>query len=121
MTSREFTFWLKGYLTAHHDSQMKIDIEKALDEVKDYDDNPELDDDGWEDWYQENAKDQLPLSGSITYTNPNYTVTFSSGSSSTSVTATVWNDKMGAWHYTNYPEGYGYYHRPDNQKQQLND
>ena len=122
MTSREFTFWLKGYLTAHHDSQMKIDIEKALKEVEDYEDNPDLDDeeDGWTDWYQENVKD-LPLTGSITSTNPNYTVTFTSGSSPISVSATVWNDKMGAWHYTNYPEGMGYYHRPENKKQQLND
>jgi hypothetical protein len=40
------------------------------------------------------------------------------------VTTTVWNDKMGHWHYTNYPEGTGgYYHGSNNkkEKQQLND
>lgn len=40
--------------------------------------------------------------------------TFTTASSGTTLkvdpfTATVWNDKMGAWHYTNYPEGFGYY------------
>ena len=28
---------------------------------------------------------------------------------STNHTTAVWNDKMGAWHYINYPEGFGYY------------
>ncbi len=129
MTSREFTFWLKGYLTTHHDSQIKIDIERALNEIEDYNDNPDLDDeeDGWTDWYQHNDKD-LPLTGSITLSNPNVTVSFTSGSSShTQIysTSTVWNDKMGAWHYTNYPDGFGYYTNSSaeskNKKQQLND
>jgi phospholipase C len=125
MTSREFTFWLKGYITAQHDSQMKLDIEKALGEIKDYDDNPDLEDeeDGWTDWYQHDIKDQLSLSGSIT-SSSQVAVSFSTGSSShTQIysTSTVWNDKMGAWHYTNYPDGFGYYHRQENKKQQLND
>lgn len=125
MTSREFVFWIKGYITAQHDSQMKLDIEKALGEIKDYDDNPDLEDeeDGWTDWYQHDIKDQLSLSGSIT-SSSQVAVSFSTGSSShTQIysTSTVWNDKMGAWHYTNYPDGFGYYHRPENKKQQLND
>jgi phospholipase C len=125
MTSREFVFWIKGYITAQHDSQMKLDIEKALGEIKDYDDNPDLEDeeDGWTDWYQHDIKDQLSLSGSIT-SSSQVAVSFSTGSSShTQIysTSTVWNDKMGAWHYTNYPDGFGYYHRLENKKQQLND
>ena len=38
----------------------------------------------------------IPLSGSITTSDVNFTTT-------------VWNDQMGNWHYTNYPEGFGYY------------
>jgi hypothetical protein len=126
MTSRDFTFWIKGYITAQHDSQIKLDIEKALEEVKDYDDNPDLEDeDGWSDWYQR-ANIDMPLTGSISSTN--VSVSFISGSSSNTHTTKVWNDKMGAWHYTNYPDGFGYYINPDDkkledkkQKQQLND
>jgi len=97
-------------------------IKEVLYEVQDYDDNPGLDDDGWNDWYQKDPhsnKNLQYLSGSI---NPGITVNFVSGSTGTSHTTTVWNDQMGNWHYTNYPEGTGgYYHRPDNKKQILND
>jgi hypothetical protein len=126
MTSRDFVIWLKGFSEACHDfhpTPKQWDrIKEVLYETEDYNDNPDLDDeeDGWNDWYQHNVKD-LPLTGSVTLSNPNVTVSFTSGSSSTSVSTTVWNDKMGAWHYTNYPEGMGYYHRPENSKQQLND
>lgn len=33
MTSRDFIFWLKGYLSNAQDSREKLDIEKALNEV----------------------------------------------------------------------------------------
>ena len=34
MTSQEFVYWIKGYLAAQtYDSQIKIDIEKALDQI----------------------------------------------------------------------------------------
>ena len=34
MTSQEFVFWIKGYLAAQtYDSQIKIDIEKVLNQV----------------------------------------------------------------------------------------
>jgi hypothetical protein len=33
MTHEQFVYWLKGYLAAQTDSQMKIDIEKAIKEV----------------------------------------------------------------------------------------
>jgi phospholipase C len=119
MNSRDFVIWLKGFSEACHEfhpTPKQWDrLKEVLDDVKD-----EEEEDGWSDWYQESGKD-LPLTGSVTLSNPNVTVSFTSGSSSTSVSAAVWNDKMGAWHYTNYPEGMGYYHRPENTKQQLND
>lgn len=34
MTPNEFVYWVKGYLAAQSDSQMKLDIEKALNEVQ---------------------------------------------------------------------------------------
>lgn len=34
MTSRDFIFWLKGYLENAEDSKQKLDIEKALNEVE---------------------------------------------------------------------------------------
>lgn len=132
MTSRDFVIWMKGFMEACNDytaTPKQWDrIKEVLYEVEDFDDNPGIDteiDGGWNDWYHQNVKDQLPLSGSITVTQsyPS-TITFSSGSSNMQVTATVWNDKMGHWHYTNYPEGTGgYYHGSNNkkEKQQLND
>lgn len=33
MTSQDFVYWIKGYLAAQQDSQMKLDIEKALKQV----------------------------------------------------------------------------------------
>jgi len=33
MTPQEFVFWIKGYLAGQHDSQIKIDIERALKQV----------------------------------------------------------------------------------------
>jgi hypothetical protein len=131
MTSRDFVIWLKGFTEACNDytaTPKQWDrIKEVLYEVEDYDDNPGIDAevDGWDDWYQRSPQTgiNLPLSGSITSTQCHApTITFSSGSSATHITATVWNDQMGNWHYTNYPEGTGgYYHRPDNKKQQLND
>ena len=47
------------------------------------------------------------------------------GHSNGTTANTVWNDKMGCWHYTNYPEGFGYFTNSTlegkNKKQQLND
>jgi hypothetical protein len=44
-------------------------------------------------------------------------------SSSFNYTTTVWNDQMGCWHYTNYPEGFGYYTNStaEGKKELLND
>lgn len=33
MTYEQFTYWLRGYLASQTDSQMKIDIERALDQI----------------------------------------------------------------------------------------
>jgi hypothetical protein len=123
MTSSEFVYWVKGYLTAQTDSQFKIDIEKALDQVQDYDDNPGI---SWEieepkNWWDNTAG--MPLTGTISGSQGIVLTTDSSGSFRYSTT--IWNDQMGCWHYTNYPEGFGYYTNSTvegkKQKQQLND
>jgi len=118
MTSSEFVYWVKGYLAAQTDSQFKIDIEKALDQVKDYDDNPDIwETEDWNDWYN----NETPLTGTISGSG---TIGCTTNDSSR-YTTTVWNDKMGCWHYTNYPEGFGYYVNSTaenkKEKQQLND
>ena len=122
MTSSEFIYWVKGYLAAQTDSQFKIDIEKALDQVQDYDDNPGI------SWKIEEPKNWsgntgTPLTGTISGSQGITLTTDASGSFRYS--ATIWNDKIGCWHYTNYPEGFGYYTNSTvedkKQKQQLND
>lgn len=54
-----------------------------------------------------------------------FTVTTASSGDTMIVNSTVWNDKMGCWHYTNYPEGFGYYINSTaegkKEKKQLND
>jgi len=115
MTSQEFVIWMKGFMEACSDftaTPKQWDrIREVLYEVQDYNDNPGLEDDDWTDWHQRD----LPLSGSITVTQSYpQTITFTTGSSGTTVSTTVWNDKMGNWHYTNNQE-------LENKKQQLND
>jgi hypothetical protein len=48
-------------------------------------------------------------SGNITTSGSGSGNTFTTTDGTTTNTVTVWNDKMGCWHYTNYPEGFGYY------------
>jgi len=136
MSPRDFVIWLKGFTEAcpeFHPTPKQWDrLKEVLEEVEDPDLNLDLDfeedPDDCDDWYQQNAKDQFPLSGSITVTN-NPIITITSGSNTTHINATVWNDKMGCWHYTNYPEGFGYYFTnstltqttPENTKKQLLD
>jgi len=124
MTSRDFVIWLKGFTEACNDftaTPKQWDrIKEILEDVEDYDDNPGMDDE-IDDWYPENPgsyKDDprwFPSSVSI------------SGSSPLGITTGtfVWNDKMGNWHYTNYPEGFGYFTNSTTnskkEKQQLND
>ena len=99
MTSSEFVYWVKGYLAAQtYDSQIKIDLQNALDKVV------------------ETHSGIIPMSSNLIAT---------SGSIGGNITHTIWNDQMGCWHYTNYPEGFGYYTNSTleskKEKQQLND
>lgn len=104
MTSAEFVVWMKGFMAACNEftatPKQWDKIKEVLENVQDYNDNPGLDD--WDDWYQTEEKEYHTESGSK-----------------------VWNDKMGCWHYENYPEGSGYYTNSTiegtNKKQQLND
>jgi len=110
MTSSEFVIWLKGFSEAcpeFHPTPKQWDrLKEVLNEVKDYEDNPGIDVeiDGYTDWFNRN----LPLTGSIS-TGGAVAVTTTDDTGSSRYTTTVWNDQMGCWHYTNYPEGFGYY------------
>ena len=126
MTSRDFVIWLRGFTEACNDytaTPKQWDrIKEVLDDVEDYDDNPGIDveiDDWGSRWSSSPSYNgfTLNLTGSgITATN------FPTSSNGTSnYSATVWNDKMGNWHYTNHPDGFGYYDNNENKKQQLND
>jgi hypothetical protein len=121
MTSRDFVIWLRGFTEACNDytaTPKQWDrIKEVLEDVEDYDDNPGIDVeiDNYKDWFNRDPKS--PLTG---------TVSGSSFSVSSNVTGTaVWNDQMGTWHYTNYPEGFGYYTNSTtegkNKKEILND
>ena len=131
MTSRDFTIWMKGFMEACNDytaTPKQWDrIKEVLYEVEDYDDNPGIDveiDDYYPSWtpsYNPNltapSTGTIPVSGSG---SPLCTMLHG-----TTAANTVWNDKMGSWHYTNYPEGFGYFTNSTlegkNKKQQLND
>lgn len=125
MNSEQFVIWLKGFTEACNDytpTPKQWDrIKEVLNEVQDYDDNPGIDaeiDDWGSRWSSSPGYNgTLILTGSgITYSN------FSTSSNGTSTYYTkVWNDKMGNWHYTNHPDGFGYYDNKENKKQQLND
>ena len=112
MTSSEFVIWLKGFSEAcpeFHPTPKQWDrLKEVLNEVKDYDDNPGIDVeiDDYTGWFNRNSK--VPLTGSIS-TGGAVTVTATDDPGSSRYNTTVWNDQMGCWHYTNYPEGFGYY------------
>lgn len=120
MTSRDFVIWMRGFSEACHDfhpTPKQWDrLKEVLSEVEDYNDYGDLEEEV-HDWYGTGQEFKIPLSGSLSSAS----LTYTSGSSTTNISATVWNDKMGAWHYTNYPEGFGYYDNKENKKQQLND
>lgn len=118
MTSRDFVIWLKGFTEACNDytaTPKQWDrIKEVLEDVEDYDDNPGIDEE-IDDWYLPSHEYKTPLTGSINISfAPNGTDANS-----------VWNDQMGCWYCTNYPEGFGYYTNSTaeckNKKQQLND
>jgi hypothetical protein len=130
MNSAQFIIWLKGFteacegLTASPKQWERI--KEVLNEVQDYDDNPDLDDE-IDDWYgsSEERKDFDLLQKGALQVSSSSGIIFTTGSTGIVYNATVWNDKMGCWHYTNYPEGFGYYTNSTaeekNKKQQLND
>lgn len=104
MTSAEFVIWFKGFTEAcndYHPTPKQWDrLKEVLNEVEDYDDNPGIDVE-IDDWHPATSS-----SGTI-HTSGSSTGFLNTGVDNT--TTTVWNDKMGCWHYTNYPEGFGYY------------
>ena len=129
MTSRDFVIWLKGFTEACNDytaTPKQWDrIKEVLENVEDYDDNPGIDVE-IDDWHPEN-----PGAFRNDFKRPNLSGTSPTTSSigflntEGNTTTTVWNDKMGCWHYTNYPEGFGYFTNTTveskKEKQQLND
>jgi hypothetical protein len=110
MTSYEFVIWLRGFTEAcpeFHPTPKQWDrLKEVLNEVEDYDDNPGIDVE-IDDWYPKKTFSELNTtsSGSLTGSGSVFIITDGTGTS----TNTVWNHKMGCWHYTNYPEGFGYY------------
>jgi hypothetical protein len=111
MTSSEFVIWLKGFTEACNDftaTPKQWDrIKDVLNDVQDYDDNPDIDqeiDKGFTDWY--------PIKQ-----------TTASQKSASTYDSKVWSDQRGCWHYENNPEGFGYYDnsKDKKEKQQLND
>ena len=132
MTSRDFVIWLKGFTEACNDytaTPKQWDrIKEVLEDVEDYDDNPGIDveiDDYRPTWMPSyNPNLTLPPTGTISVSgsgSPIFSMLHGTGTTS----HTVWNDKMGCWHYTNYPEGFGYFTNSTledkKEKQQLND
>ena len=87
MTSREFVIWLKGFTEACNDftaTPKQWDrIKEVLNQIEDFDDDPGLDEE-IDDWYPDSSILFRPNGTSI-YSQGG-TITFSSGSSSTSVT-----------------------------------
>ena len=116
MRPEQFVIWLRGFSEAcndFHPTPKQWDrIKEVLEEVVDYEDDANLEFEP-EDWY---GITEDPFPPMVSPTN-----TQSTGSGGSMYTTAVWNDKMGCWHYTNYPDGFGYYPSPENKKQQLND
>ena len=110
MTSYEFVIWLRGFTEAcpeFHPTPKQWDrLKEVLNEIEDYDDNPGIDVE-IDDWYPKKALSELstPASGSLTGSGSVFITT----GGTTTWSNTVWNNKMGCWHYTNYPEGFGYF------------
>jgi hypothetical protein len=131
MDSKSFVIWLRGFTEACNDytaTPKQWDrIKEVLEDVEDYDDNPGIDVeiDDYKNWFNKSPiiSQITPLSGTISISRSGSS--FSVSSNGTTTATTVWNDKMGCWHYTNYPEGFGYFTNSTaeskKEKQQLND
>jgi len=126
MISRDFVIWLKGFSEACNDytpTPKQWDrIKEVLEDVEDYDDNPGIDVE-IEDWYPKKTFSELNTTASGSLTGSGSVFISTDGTNTWS--NTVWNNKMGCWHYTNYPEGFGYFTNSTveskKEKQQLND
>lgn len=131
MTSKDFVIWLKGFTEACNDftatPQQWDRIKEVLNEVEDYNDNPGIDieiDDYHPSWMPSyNPNLTMPPTGTISVSGSGSPIcAMLHGTTSAN---SVWNDKMGRWHYTNYPEGFGYFTNSTaeskKEKQQLND
>ena len=138
MDSKSFVIWLKGFTEACNDytaTPKQWDrIKEVLEDVEDYDDNPGIDVeiDDYKNWFNKSPiiSQITPLSGTISVSGSGSSFSVTTASSGDTLrispySTTVWNDKMGAWHYTNYPEGFGYFTNSTaeskKEKQQLND
>jgi hypothetical protein len=131
MTSRDFVIWFRGFTEACNDytaTPKQWDrIKEVLEDVEDYDDNPGIDVeiDDHKNWVNKNpiTSQIIPFSGTISASGS--ASSFSISSDGTTTGTAVWNDKIGCWHYTNYPEGFGYFTNSTaeskKEKQQLND
>lgn len=128
MTPRDFAIWMHGFVEAcneFHPTPKQWDrIKEVLEDVE-VDEYLGMEIEDFEP--DESEPFSFPLTGSCStpasgkLSSLSYTV--SSGSTSNIVNSVIWNDKMGCWHYTNYPEGFGYYHNSQDkkEKQLLND
>lgn len=125
MTPRDFVIWMQGFAEACHEFHP---TPKQWDRIKEVLEDVEVDEYlgiEIEDFEPEEPQQfySTSLTGSVMISGTPASISFmaTSGSTSNIVNTVMWNDKMGAWHYTNYPEGFGYYHNNENKKQQLND
>jgi hypothetical protein len=131
MTSKDFVIWLKGFSEACHEfhpTPKQWDrIKEVLEEVDDNIEKSEnecIEQPRW--MLSPRIGNSIPLTGSIsTAGGLGIITTTTDDQGSSRYSATVWNDQMGCWHYTNYPEGFGYYTNSTGEgkkeKQQLND
>lgn len=108
MTSKDFVTWLKGFTEACNDltaTPKQWDrIKEVLYEVEDSDINLGLDAE-IDDWYGALEEPKSPLTGVLSGSaSVSFTVTSGSSGDSSYISSTVWNDKMGTWHYTNSQE-----------------
>jgi len=105
MTNKEFVIWFKGFVDGAHDYNITPKqwdlLKEKINEVED-------------DYIDESGHFVEPLPHIFSPISATGVITGSisiTSGSSTSVynTGAVWNDKMGCFHYINYPEGFGYY------------
>ena len=70
MTYEQFTYWLRGYLASQTDSQMKIDIERAIKDIDETSSPSSIRVNPWTNPYP-----LTPGTGDYWYSTPNGTTT----------------------------------------------